>query len=163
MNEIYLLLGSNVGMKREWMNKALALLKENCGVVLQLSSVYKTAAWGITDQESFLNQVVQMNTSLSATDLLTKILDIENHLGRKREMKWGPRIIDIDILLYDDLVMNTPTLVIPQPYMQDRRFTLAPLAEIAPHLVHPVFKLNINALLAQCPDKLEVIKLQSQD
>ncbi|MCD6010591.1 MAG: 2-amino-4-hydroxy-6-hydroxymethyldihydropteridine pyrophosphokinae [Flavipsychrobacter sp.] len=158
MNNAYLLLGSNQGDRTGWLQQAMNMLAEKCGTIAQKSSVYETAAWGITDQPAFLNMVIHLQTVLSPTELLTQIQQIETTLGRQRDIKWGQRTLDIDILLYNDAVVDLPELVIPHPYMQERRFTLAPLAEIAPHYMHPKLNKTITELLAACPDTLEVHK-----
>ena len=131
-----------------------------CGHIINSSSVYETAAWGKTDQPSFLNQVLEIQTALTAPQLLKKILDIEKLTGRIRKEKYGPRIIDIDILLFNDEIHNDPLLKIPHPELQNRRFVLEPLAEIAPEIIHPVLKKSIIDLLAICPDKLEVTRIK---
>jgi 2-amino-4-hydroxy-6-hydroxymethyldihydropteridine diphosphokinase len=128
--------------------------------VSNASSIYETAAWGKNDQPAFLNQVLEIETALSPPQLLKTILAIEENIGRVRQEKYGPRIIDIDILLFNDEVLHLPMLKIPHPQLQNRRFVLVPLAEIAPDLIHPVFKKTIAELLAICPDKLEVSRIK---
>ena len=163
MNKAYLSLGSNEGNRKLWLAKALNLVEMQCGEILQKSAIYKTAAWGITDQPEFLNMVMCVRTSKTPDELLHCILTIETTLGRHRGVKWGPRIIDIDILLFNNDIIDTPELVIPHPFMQDRRFTLTPLAEIAPEYVHPKLHKTIRALLEICPDRLEVVIDNSND
>ena len=121
--------------------------------------MYETAAWGITDQPSFINQVLAISTSVSARQLLRKILKIEKEMGRIRKEKLGPRIIDIDILLFENEIHDLHFLKIPHPEMQNRRFVLTPLAEINPGLQHPILKKSIAQLLEECPDNLEVKKI----
>jgi len=162
MNKAYLLTGGNMGDRKEALHKALSLIATNCGTFITLSSIYETAAWGKTAQPSFFNQVMEIQTKLQPRQLLRKILKIETRLGRIREEKYGPRIIDIDILFYNDEVHNYPLLKIPHPEIQNRRFVLLPLAEIAPDLIHPVLKKTITQLLAICPDKLEVSRIDDQ-
>lgn len=157
MNKTYLSLGSNEGNRMLWLHKATGLIEARCGTILNRSSVYRTAAWGITDQPDFLNMAVYVETTQTPIQLLNTILDIEISLGRHRDIKWGPRIIDIDILFFNDEIINSPGLVIPHPYLHERRFTLVPLVEIAPDLKHPKLKKTITQLLAECPDKLEVV------
>ena len=140
------------------LTKARESIAHACGKIIIQSSVYETAAWGKEDQEAFLNQVIVIETKLSSIDLLTSILKIEEGLGRKRQMKYGPRIIDIDILLFNDEVINIEGLKVPHPQMQNRRFVLQPLNEIAPDKLHPVLKKKISRLLADCPDILAVNK-----
>jgi 2-amino-4-hydroxy-6-hydroxymethyldihydropteridine diphosphokinase len=158
MNNVYLSLGSNEGDRIGWMQKAMEMLSVKCGPVVQRSSVYQTAAWGLTSQPDFLNMVILLQTTKTPAELLIDIHNIETTLGRRRDIKWGPRTLDIDILLYNDLVTELPELTIPHPYMQDRRFTLVPLAEIAPTYIHPKFNVAISELLSRCPDQLEVHK-----
>ena len=156
MNTAYLSLGSNEGNRKQWLAKACALLADSCGTLAQRSAIYETAAWGLTDQPAFLNMAVSLQTSLDPAALLAGILSIELSLGRQRIIKWGPRIIDIDILFYNNLIINTPTLTIPHPFLHERRFVLAPLAEIASGYIHPVFNTSVSELLAACTDKSEI-------
>jgi len=163
MNKAYLSLGSNEGNRKQWLAKALNLIETHSGEILQKSAVYKTAAWGITDQPEFLNMAISIRTSKTAEQMLHSILSIETTLGRHRGVKWGPRIIDIDILFFNDDILDTPELVIPHPYMQERRFTLTPLADIAPDYIHPKLHKTIRELLEICPDTLEVVVSDAND
>lgn len=158
MNTAYLLTGGNMGNRMAYLTEALILLKEQCGEVMQTSSVYETAAWGNTDQPAFLNQVLKLSTSLTARQLMRRILKVEKQMGRVRKEKYGPRVIDIDILFFNEEIHNYILLKLPHPEMQNRRFVLLPLAEIAPDIVHPVLKKTITQLLQICPDPLEVKK-----
>jgi len=158
MNTAYLSLGSNEGNRKQWLAKACALLADSCGTLAQSSAIYETAAWGLTDQPAFLNMAVCLQTTLDPAALLVGILSIELSMGRERTIKWGPRIIDIDILFYNDLIINTAALTIPHPFLHQRRFVLTPLAEIAPHYIHPVLNKPVMTLLAECADLLEVNK-----
>ena len=161
MNKTYLLTGGNLGNRLAFLSQAKELLSEYCGVITAASSFYETAAWGNTNQAAFLNQALEITTTLNAQQLIRKILKIEKLMGRIRKEKYGPRNIDIDILLYNDEVHEMPFLKIPHPEMQNRRFALMPLAEIAPGLIHPVFKRSIMELLDDCTDGLEVNKIGS--
>jgi len=158
MNRAYLLLGGNMG-NRQWnFAKATAYIEQYCGPVIQSSSLYETAAWGKTDQPLFLNQALEIGTLLGAEHLMNQVLEIEKLMGRERKEKYGPRIIDIDILLFNDEQYDLPLLKVPHPELQNRRFALIPLAEIAGDLHHPALEKSIDELLKECPDKLEVKK-----
>jgi len=159
MNRAYLLTGGNIGNRKAMLQKAIQLLNEYCGKVTAESSLYETAAWGKTDQSAFLNQALELETGLNARQLIRKILKVEKLMGRARKEKYGPRIIDIDILLFNDETHDIPFLKLPHPEMQNRRFVLVPLAEIAAGIIHPVVKKTIKQLLADCPDKLHVKKI----
>ncbi|MGV3639426.1 MAG: 2-amino-4-hydroxy-6-hydroxymethyldihydropteridine diphosphokinase [Adhaeribacter sp.] len=161
MASTFLLLGSNQGDRFALLTAARRHLQDDVGSIRQASAIYETAAWGLQDQPAFLNQVLLLETALQPEDLLREINRIEKALGRVREVKWAARVIDIDILYYDDLVLQTERLQIPHPYLQDRRFTLLPLAEIAPDWLHPVFQKTNRQLLDACPDKLEARKLDN--
>lgn len=159
MNKVFLLIGGNIGDRLQNLNQAITGLSAACGPVIQQSAVYETAAWGNTDQAAFLNQALILSTSLTARELMSTILSIEEEMGRRRLEKFGPRVIDIDILFFNEEIMNEPNLTIPHPQLQNRRFVLVPLHEIAPALVHPVLHKTIEQLLAECPDELEVRKM----
>jgi 2-amino-4-hydroxy-6-hydroxymethyldihydropteridine diphosphokinase len=154
-NTTYLLLGSNLGDRKKNLALAREHVSKNVGSIVRASVLYQTAAWGKTDQPAFLNQALEVQTDLPAPELLREILFGEKKLGRKRIEKWRERVIDIDILLYGSSIVDTPELKIPHPELQNRRFALAPLSEIAATVVHPVFGLTIEELLRRCPDILE--------
>lgn len=153
---IFLLLGTNQGDRDQHLLMARQLIIENIGKIIHFSSCYKTAAWGNTDQPEFYNQVIEVETNFSAQNLLAGILRIEELMGRKRLEKWGPRIIDIDLLFFKNHIINDSTLNLPHPGIPHRRFTLVPLAEIAPEFEHPVLHKNIRTLLTECTDTLPV-------
>jgi len=159
MSTAYLLIGGNLGNRKENLLTAISLINEQCGSLTKSSSIYETEAWGKTDQPSFLNQALEISTSLNARQLMRKILKIEKEMGRIREEKLGPRIIDVDILLFDNEIHDLRFLKIPHPEMQNRRFVLVPIAEIDPTLQHPILKKTIAELLEECPDNLEVRKI----
>lgn len=158
MNKAYLLTGGNIGQREENLARARALIGQHAGTVISASSLYETAAWGKTDQPSFLNQALEIQTTLSPEELLSRLLGIEQQIGRVRKERYGPRIIDIDMLLFGQEIHNSPQLVLPHPQLPNRRFALLPLSEIAPDLQHPVLHQTINELLKTCTDPLEVKK-----
>lgn len=158
-NRVFLLLGTNLGNRSDNLLVAIEQVQITAGKIIQASSIYETAAWGKTDQANFLNQVIEIETALAPIDLLNALLSIEEQMGRSREIKWGPRIIDIDILLYDEIVVTSDTLTVPHPALHERKFTLVPLAEIAGDQVHPIFQKKISELLAICSDPLPVTKI----
>jgi 2-amino-4-hydroxy-6-hydroxymethyldihydropteridine diphosphokinase len=159
MEHVYLLTGANLGNRLRTLQQAQQLVAARCGVVVAVSAVYETAAWGKQDQPDFLNQVVVLATDLSATALLTTLLAIEQELGRVRTEKWSERTIDIDILYYGDLVLRTDVLTVPHPLIEKRRFALLPLCEVAPDLIHPVLRKTTMQLLELCTDSLLVTRL----
>ena len=147
-----------MGDRLQNLGRSVELL-QRAGKVKSLSGLYETAAWGKTDQAPFLNQAILLQTPLTARQLLEAVLHIEEKLGRKREIKYGPRIIDIDILFYNRDIIHEPGLSIPHPEIQNRRFALEPMNEIASGFVHPVLGKTIGELLEECPDKLGVTKI----
>jgi 2-amino-4-hydroxy-6-hydroxymethyldihydropteridine diphosphokinase len=153
---IYLLLGSNMGDKRQQLETSCQKISAQHNIVKQ-SKIYETAAWGNTDQPSFYNQVIEITTTVEPEELLNSILGMEEEMGRVREVKWGQRIIDIDILYYNSSVINTDKLTIPHPEISNRRFTLVPLVEIAGDFVHPEQNENQRELLQACKDELKVM------
>jgi len=159
MNKVFLLIGGNMGDRLQNLHQAIALVAAACGPVLQQSAVYETAAWGKTDQAAFLNQALLLTTSLTPQQLITTLLSVEEQMGRRRMERNGPRVIDIDIIFYNDVVLHEPNLTIPHPQLQHRRFVLVPLQEIAPAFVHPVLRKTIDELLEECKDDLAVNKL----
>jgi 2-amino-4-hydroxy-6-hydroxymethyldihydropteridine diphosphokinase len=159
MINVFLLLGSNIGERESFLTKAIELIEQQVAPVVIKSAIYQTQAWGKTDEPDYLNQVIMLQTEKPAHDLLYAILDIEQQLGRKRLVKWGSRVIDIDILFYGDQVINEQRLTVPHPELHKRRFTLEPLAEIDPQFVHPVLELTIEELKNKLTDCLVVKKI----
>lgn len=158
MNTVFLLTGGNLGDRNKNLQKAVELIAQQIGKIENISAVFETVAWGTHDQPDYLNQALQVTTYLTPQELLKAILSIEKNMGRLRSSKWEPRVIDIDVLLYNDLVVDDPALTIPHPLLHKRRFALVPLAELAPELIHPVMKQPIRELLQHCPDELTVKK-----
>jgi 2-amino-4-hydroxy-6-hydroxymethyldihydropteridine diphosphokinase len=146
---VYLALGSNLGERAANLKEAIASLTPQM-VVKAKSHVYETEPWGYEDQPKFLNQVVMVQTYLEPEQLLKHIKRLEVALGRKASFRNGPRLIDIDILFYDDLVSDTPILTIPHPRLHERGFVLLPMMDIAPDLVHPVTKKSVREMVAFC-------------
>jgi 2-amino-4-hydroxy-6-hydroxymethyldihydropteridine diphosphokinase len=158
-NLVYIELGGNIGDTKTYFDKALNLISGQAGKIIKLSSVYQTAPWGFDAHQPFLNQVLGIETELEPEAFLSLCLSIENQLGRKRGTDgYIPRTIDIDILLWDNQVIDLPNLKVPHPLMGQRRFVLEPLCEIAPDFIHPVTRSTIRQMLVQCPDNLECKK-----
>lgn len=156
-------MGTNLGDRPAHLQQAIVEIERNIGSILNCSSVYETEPWGVTDQPSFYNQVLKVATTLDPLQLLTATLAIEKEMGRVRAERYGARIIDIDILFFDDLVINTDQLTIPHPRITERNFVLAPLAEIAPDLVHPVLHQTISEIWTAGNDQLGVKKIASNE
>ena len=143
----YVALGSNLGDKEANLRRALELLIERGVEIVKTSTFISTEPYGVTDQPTFLNGVCEVRTSMAPLALLHTLLEIEQEMGRVRLRHWGERNIDLDLLLYEDVVMDTPQLKLPHPDMQNRDFVLLPLAEIAPELVHPTLQKTIHELV----------------
>ncbi len=156
---VFLGLGSNVGNRAANLHSALGLLDKSVGKIAKKSHVYETQPWGEPNQDLFLNQVLMLNTALDPRDLLQQISWIERELGRERKDKWGPRIIDIDILFYGKRVVRDKGLEIPHPELHKRAFVLVPLMEIAPELEHPILNKQIDELYMACEDGSDVVML----
>ncbi|WP_223833935.1 2-amino-4-hydroxy-6-hydroxymethyldihydropteridine diphosphokinase [Spirosoma profusum] len=149
----FLLLGANLGDRVATLQRAVDLIWQYVGAIEQQSPLYETTPWGIIDQPAFLNQVIRVKTTLEPEVLLKQTQAIEQDLGRIRKEKWGARVIDIDILYYDQLISSSSTLTLPHPYLHQRRFTLVPLADVAPDFVHPLLHKTTLELLAACTDE----------
>ena len=153
MNNVFLQTGGNLGNRLQNLQRVEQLIEKEIGTILRQSSVYETEPWGFTDQPAFLNKVLHVQTTLSPTDVMSKIHLIENEMGRVRIQKMGPRTIDIDILFFNQEAVNLPFLTIPHPFIEKRRFVLVPLSEISPGYFHPVLKKNVSLLLQECEDE----------
>jgi len=146
MSVSYIGIGSNLGNRQENCFRAVEILEKRGIKVQKRSSLYETEPWGVKDQPRFINMVVQIETTLEPDDLLRVLKDIEKEIGRQDSFRWGPRMIDLDILLFNALVLNEENLQIPHPYLHEREFVLRPLSEIAPDVMHPVFHMSIDKL-----------------
>ena len=161
-NIAYIGIGSNMGSPLANCQEALTRLEDHAGIsVIGQSSFYETEPIGILEQNWFINAAAQVSTGLEPVSLLEALLEIEIAMGRIRTEKWGPRIIDLDLLLYEDEVIQTPRLEIPHPEMNGRRFVLAPLNELAPDQVHPLAGKTIQQLLSELPEDNQVVKIHT--
>ncbi|MGI4750922.1 MAG: 2-amino-4-hydroxy-6-hydroxymethyldihydropteridine diphosphokinase [Janthinobacterium lividum] len=158
MQKVYLLLGSNLGDRNEYLKEALQHLKNDVGRIVRVSSVYETQSWGVADLPDYLNQVVEMETLFLPQEILKKTQFIEEILHRERTKKWDSRTIDIDVLFFGTEVIDLPQLKIPHPQIQNRLFTLVPLNELIPNFMHPVLKKTIHELRQEVQDDLPVKK-----
>lgn len=156
---VFLGLGSNVGNRAENIKNAIGLIEKNIGKIAKKSHLYETQPWGEPNQEPFYNQVIMVNTTQDPRELLDKISRAERELGRERKEKWGPRIIDIDILFYGKRVIRDKGLEIPHPELHKRAFVLAPLMEIAAEFEHPILGKPVDELYMMCDDNSDVIML----
>jgi 2-amino-4-hydroxy-6-hydroxymethyldihydropteridine diphosphokinase len=157
--DVYLSLGSNVGSKRENIKKALRLLDNDKNIeVAHTSSLYETKPWGYIDQPNFYNCVSQINTNYEPIELLCLIKSIETKMGKIKSKKWGPRIIDIDIILFENIILNNDDLIIPHPWMEKRAFVLFPLMELNNEIMHPISKRGI-AEFAEAVGERELKKI----
>lgn len=160
---VYISLGSNIGNRLKNLQSAIKLLKKGGFNIIKISSVYETSAWGITDQPKFLNLVLKGKTKLPPAELLGEIKRIEKEIGRKPAKKWGVRIIDIDILFYNKIIIDTPKLKIPHPRLHKRNFVLIPLKELAPRLLHSVLKKTVSQMLKDTDDKGSVVRYNGKE
>ena len=156
MNNAYIQLGGNLGNRKGFLEKACELISENIGPIVEKSMIYESTPWGVGNQGYFLNQVLLIKTRFNPFELLEKILEIEKKIGRIRLEKWGERIIDIDVLFYDDIILETETLCIPHSHISKRRFVLKPMNDIASKHLHPKLNLTISELLGKCLDEEKV-------
>lgn len=159
MCQVYLGLGTNLGDRLKNLETAIASIVEKVGEINAYSSIYQTAAWGNTNQPDFLNMVIGVKTNLNPETLLENTQHIELKMGRERKEHWGERIIDIDILFYEEIVLLSSNLSIPHPYIADRKFVLAPLVELIPDFKHPISKQKVKELYLNCEDRMDVKKI----
>ncbi len=160
--KVYIVLGSNIGDKKGYIDKAYSYIEDKVGIVKSKSSYYQTSPWGFDSDDEFLNMVIVVESILKPNSIMNLLLEIENELGRvrdKRKEGYQSRIIDLDILLIDDLVIKNDLLIVPHPHMADRRFVLEPLSEIAGDFIHPIKQKSINHLLSICKDVEVAIKV----
>lgn len=158
MNHVYLLIGGNIGDRLSNLAIARKSIELLCGTIQKQSSIYETEAWGLKDQPAFYNQALCIETAMSPQDLMASLLEIEASMGRERLVPLGPRTIDLDIIYYNQDIMNEPSLTIPHPRLELRNFVLAPLVEIAPDFVHPILKKTNSALYKATSDSAVVHK-----
>jgi 2-amino-4-hydroxy-6-hydroxymethyldihydropteridine pyrophosphokinase len=164
MTKLYILLGGNLGNKQQVFSETRLKLEEQIGPITKRSAVYETEPWGFDSDDMFWNQAIEIETELSPDEVLNQTHRIEEILGRiRKEKQFDSRLIDIDVLFYGSEIVNQPDLQIPHPRIQDRKFVLVPLCEIAPELIHPGFKKTVRELLSECTDQLAVKKLPTRN
>jgi len=160
MIKLYILLGGNLGDKQQVFSEARARLNQQVGTITSQSAIYETEPWGFDSDDIFWNQVLEISTAFSPEEVLQQTQQIEHELGRIRKTtQYDSRIIDIDILFYGDQIIEQENLIVPHPRIQERKFALVPLCEIAAELIHPVFQKSITQLLEECRDSLSVEKV----
>jgi 2-amino-4-hydroxy-6-hydroxymethyldihydropteridine diphosphokinase len=157
MNKVFFGIGTNLGDREKNLRDSIVKIEKHIGRVLSSSLVYETAPWGFDTEDDFLNMVTEVETSLTPGEVMKQILLIESMLGRERDQdRYSSRVIDIDILLYDDLVIDQKGLKVPHRLMHERRFVLVPFCEIAPDTIHPVLEKSMSVLLGECRDRSRV-------
>jgi 2-amino-4-hydroxy-6-hydroxymethyldihydropteridine diphosphokinase len=162
-HKVFIGIGTNLGDRSKNIEEALNNLKLKEVTIVHQSPIYETEPYGLTDQPKFLNCAIETNTTLSPQELLETLLKIEKKMGRERKIPWGPRIIDLDILFYGDLVVNEESLIIPHPDLQNRFFVLKPLSDIAPEFLHPVSKKTIKQMLKDLENLPEKPRVKSKN
>lgn len=158
--KVVLLLGTNIGDKLDHLERARLELISEIGEIVKESAIYQTEPWGLKEQETFLNQVIIVETLLRPMRIIEHIWAIEKRMGRNKIEHWGPRIIDIDILFYGEMIYEADNLKIPHPMLHQRKFTLVPLVEIMPKFIHPLLGKSMRQLLEECTDPSEVKKIK---
>ena len=152
MNTVYLQLGSNLGEREQLIFDAVQEISEHVGKVNVRSQIYESSPWRVDGQESYLNQLIEVKTLLSAQAILISVLKIENNLGRVRIEKWGERLIDIDIIFFNNDIIESPDLCVPHKHMHERNFVLIPLNEIASAFIHPKYNKTVSELFNESKD-----------
>lgn len=163
MNQVYLGLGTNIGNRLENLTQVLEWIATDIGAIQEKSSIFETAAWGVENQANYYNQVIGLKTVLEPEALLNACQAIESKMGRIRDKRWGARVIDVDILFYNNANIQLPRLTVPHIQIQHRKFVLIPMAEIAESWEHPVLKKTIQELLLECVDELPVTRLKNEN
>jgi 2-amino-4-hydroxy-6-hydroxymethyldihydropteridine diphosphokinase len=158
MNTVYLQLGSNLGEREQLISDATQRISADIGRINIHSEIYESTPWRVDGQDSYLNQIIEVGTLLSPKDTLVAVLKIENELGRVRIEKWGERLIDIDIIFFNNEIIETPDLCIPHKHMHERNFVLAPLNEIAPTFIHPKYNKTVSELFIESKDTEKVVE-----
>lgn len=158
MNKLFLQLGSNLGDREQLIKDAIKFINEKLGKVLSYSKIYESDPWRVDGQKNYLNQILEAHSSLSAEDSLKVLQDIENELGRVRLEKWGERLIDIDIIFFNNDIIENSDLCVPHKHMHERNFVLIPLNEIAPQYVHPKYNKTVADLLEESKDTENVVE-----
>ncbi|MCH7409198.1 2-amino-4-hydroxy-6-hydroxymethyldihydropteridine diphosphokinase [Belliella sp. DSM 111904] len=162
-HQVVLIIGGNLGDRFQLITDAKKKISMEIGEIQKQSVLYETAAWGERSTKDFINQALLINTTLSAQEVLYTALSIEKSLGRARVEKWGDRTMDIDIIFYDNSIIEEPELTIPHPFMKERKFVLVPIVEILPDWIHPVLKMSMKEMLSACEDQCEVRKIGKGD
>ena len=157
--KVFISIGSNIGEKLGNCLRAISLIDKEIGPVIRRSSFYKTEPVGYKDQDWFVNCIILIDTQLDPYELLSRLQKIESMMGREKGIRWGPRVIDLDIIMYEDVIIDEERLTIPHPLMHKRRFVLVPMSEIAPDLVHPVLKKSVKEILKSLPEDGQYVSL----
>lgn len=157
MNKVFLQLGSNLGEREQLISLAITNISDQLGTIISQSKIYESTPWRVDGQKNYLNQIIEIKTELSADKILELVYNIENDLGRVRIEKWGERLIDIDIIFFNNDIIETPKLCIPHKHMHERNFVLEPLNEIAPEFVHPKYNKTISELFKESKDTEKVV------